>query len=717
MKTNAVHMLAAIVGVSVGVGFAAEEPVEVRVRQCPAGPQIQVDGVSVPPRFFWGRTGLPPQTLKREWRRFELSLTPDHDIKRASLHFRFDETNGTTQVRNLQLKGDMAPKLPPLENFNIWPPDAAFRPTVEDGAFTLRLRPYEGTVKDPDFHCYSPDLAFPKGKAYVFSFEARGEGCEWLNMQLFEIAASGAHTPVALGRVEDDTLLVTTRLAADAGVNLVSFHAPNSWRAGGDDYEALDATCDHLIAANPHVLFVPRVIVDAPDWWIAAHPAARIQFADGTRGKYASVSDREYRLAAEGHMGRLCRHLMARYPRNFAGVHPGAQQSSENMYHGSWRRKVAGDVDMLQNAMADFIAGLAHVARRATDGRKLVIFFYGYAYECSTNPFGPGNSGHYAMQRLLDRAKGDIDILCSPISYWLRSQTGAVAPMACAETVMRAGVLWLCEDDSRTFLDLRRSTRVTEGPKYGIAGTKAMLRHNLEMMTLKGYGSWWMDLPGRGWFASREIWDVMREHLPADRAALCRPAPFRPDIASILDEASLMSLTNNPSAITRRLVKESRDVFARTGRTWGQYLLTDVARGGVRVPFKFFQAAWKLDDEKVAGLLADRKANPEETRIWFYAPGLYDGEGREDLARMTGLTGFVFRRCPAAARERGLFTVERKPDDLVWQTYRDGSPSVLVRKAGKGYDVFVGCPDVSLPLTMRIFGELVPGAGRSLGGE
>ena len=105
MKTNAVHMLAAIVGVLVGVGFAAEEPVEVRVRQCAAGPQIQVDGVIVPPRFFWGRTGLPPQTLKREWRRFELSLTPDHDIKRASLHFRFDETNGTTQVRNLQLKG------------------------------------------------------------------------------------------------------------------------------------------------------------------------------------------------------------------------------------------------------------------------------------------------------------------------------------------------------------------------------------------------------------------------------------------------------------------------------------------------------------------------------------------------------------------------------------------------------------------------------------
>jgi hypothetical protein len=53
----------------------------------------------------------------------------------------------------------------------------------------------------------------------------------------------------------------------------------------------------------------------------------------------------------------------------------------------------------------------------------------------------------------------DIDILCSPISYTDREWLGTAPCMSAAESVREAGILWLNEDDSRTFLDLRTAER------------------------------------------------------------------------------------------------------------------------------------------------------------------------------------------------------------------------------------------------------------------
>ena len=76
-----------------------------------------------------------------------------------------------------------------------------------------------------------------------------------------------------------------------------------------------------------------------------------------------------------------------------------------------------------QQAMADLVCELAHAVRQASHGRKLVVFFYGYLFEFGTIRLGPATCGHYALRRVLDCP--DIDVLCSPISYFDRGIGGS----------------------------------------------------------------------------------------------------------------------------------------------------------------------------------------------------------------------------------------------------------------------------------------------------
>ena len=62
--------------------------------------------------------------------------------------------------------------------------------------------------------------------------------------------------------------------------------------------------------------------------------------------------------------------------------------------------------------MADCVCRLAHAARKASHGRKLLVFFYGYRFEFGPLRKGPATSGHYALRRVLNSP--DIAVLCSP---------------------------------------------------------------------------------------------------------------------------------------------------------------------------------------------------------------------------------------------------------------------------------------------------------------
>ena len=369
--------------------------------------------------------------------------------------------------------------------------------TVTNGALHVVLtNPPAGAW--PDFHLHSRlDLSFSANRKYRVTFRAKASPNRQVTPAVYHVI-SGEYTSIG---GPPGPFFKQVALARDAGVNLVLFSAPNCWTPPEKpvDWGPLDDVCRQIIEINPKVLLVPRVNANAPDWWLQRHPEARMVYDTNQPGHFASVSDRPYRAAAAAHLERLCRHLTEAFPKHFAGVHPCGQNTGEWFYEASWERplsgydtatreafrtwlKERGDPEFgtaapptpeerrahpngflrdparerrliefarfQQREMADMVLALANAARRGSDGQKLTVFFYGYHFEFPPLLNGAPTSGHYALKRVL-KSK-DIDILCSPISYFDREWLGTAPCMSPAESVRNAGILWLNEDDTRT---------------------------------------------------------------------------------------------------------------------------------------------------------------------------------------------------------------------------------------------------------------------------
>jgi len=304
--------------------------------------------------------------------------------------------------------------------------------------------------------------------------------------------------------------------------------------------------------------------------------------------------------------------------------------------------------------------------------------------------------------------------------------------MTAAESVMQAGILWLNEDDSRTFLDPRQQEHVQEGGLVDLLQTQQVMLRNTAQEALRGFGSWWMDLPAQGWFNDARIWEQMVRLQPVDAALAKRTKPFTPDIAAILDEDSMCHLTGGSAPCARPLIYDSRAALGRCGAPYGQYLLDDALAGKVRAKLQFFLAAWALTPAERAQLAASRRsAGFQPARVWCYAPG-YITPDRREVAGIKEVAGFEAKLLPPAlvrvtptevGKQAGLtegweaankwgpktpieplFTVAATPAET-WATYEDGSPAVVVRRGPQGTDVFLGVPALT-PELVRALAKL-----------
>lgn len=785
-------------GYGLGLGLAAslaaadQETLVVRVRDTAGGPQIHVNGKPVPPRFFWGSENSGRVALTPAWAERAFEFTPDSDVAgNGTLHFRFADTPCEIWIKDLRITDAAtgADVLPPgsfaateafRKAWGVWPvgeENTVGQTAVEDGALKITLRAPAANAKWPDFHLHSRGgLAFARGRAYRCTYQAKASPATHLLPCLYRVDG-GVHTRIG---GPQGSFYSQIALARDAGVNLVSFAAPTCWAPPEkpQDWAPLDALCRRIIAINPNVLLVPRVSANAPDWWLKAHPEARMVYDGQTPYPVACVSDRAYRAAMCAHLERLARHLCEAFPDRFAGLHPCGQNTGEWFYYDSWKRPLSGYdpatraafrdwlarqgapgaaaaepppaearrahpngflrdpaqerrlIDFArfqQQEMSGFVAEMAAACRRGTAGQKLVLFFYGYGFEFPPLGNGAPTSGHYALGPLL--ASRDIDILCSPISYTDREWLGTAPAMSAAESVRAAGILWLNEDDSRTFLDPRTQEHVQEGGLVDLKQTQQVMLRNTAQAALRGFGTWWMDLPGQGWFNDAAIWEQIVRLRPVDDAMARRAAPFTPEIAAIIDEDSMCHLTGGSALAARPLIYEGRAALGRSGAPYGQYLMTDALAGRVPARLQFYLSAWRLSPEQRAALAGQRHAGfgkrlagwlglgrgSDVTRVWCWAPG-YLYPDRADPAGIREVSGFTAKplSLPAAeaaptglGRRHGLdkswgpkvkieplFTVEAAPDE-VWATYADGSPAVAVRRTAAGHDVFVGVPQLT----------------------
>lgn len=761
-----------------------------RVQDMPGGPQICVDGKPIPPRFFWGSMNSGRITATPEWTQKSFDILPGKVDGTGTLHFRFSQVPGEVWLADVKVQDAQTGEdaLPPgsfasedglKASWSTWPTGDANtvgKYEIADGALHVTLNAPPGGGNWPDFHFHSSTkMTFAPGHTYRVSFRTKASPAQDLRVSLYSVV--GGNWNFIGG--PPGAFLSQVALARDAGVNLVSFSAPNCWTAPDQpiDWTPLDNLCRQIMAVNPKVLLVPRVGADAPDWWLNSHPGSRMVYDGDQVINHSCVSDREYRVDVCAHLEKLCAHLTEAFPANFAGIHPCGQNTGEWFYYNSWSHPVSGyddatkaafrqwlkakgdpDADIAeppsaaeryahpngflrdpakekrlidfarfqQEEMADQVTAMAAACRKGTGGQKLVIFFYGYVFEFPPLQSGAPTSGHYALSRVI-KSK-DIDILCSPISYTDREWLGTAPCMTAAESVMNAGILWLNEDDSRTFLDPRKAEHVQEGGLVDLEQTQQVMLRNTAQESLRGFGSWWMDLPAQGWFDDARIWEMMVKLAPVDAAQAQRTKPFAPQIAAILDEDSMCHLPGGSGAFAMPLIYDGRAALGRSGAPYGQYLLEDVIAKKVPAKLQVYLAAYALDANERAALT---KPHPNSVRAWCYAPG-YIYPDRVDPAGIKEVTGFEVKPVsvvPAAVTptEAGkaaglntgweakfkwgatppitpLFGAVATPEET-WATYADGSPAIAVRKTARGTDVFVGVPMLT-PELVRALAKL-----------
>ncbi|MCX7827311.1 MAG: beta-galactosidase, partial [Verrucomicrobiae bacterium] len=273
-----------------------------------------------------------------------------------------------------------------------------------------------------------------------------------------------------------------------------------------------------------------------------------------------------------------------------------------------------------QEAMADCVIELARAARNASRGKKLVVFFYGYVFEFGPVQTGPAVSGHYALRRALNCP--DIDVLCSPISYFDRGLAQSAPSMTAAESVALARKMWLNEDDTHTYL----ATGTPPGSRDHVdtlEDTNKQLVRNVAQEALRNFGTWWMDLGATGWFNDAGMWAMMARLKPLDEAMLRKPAPFRPQVAAVIDERAMCRVAPAGTQVTRPCVYEARAPLGRMGAPYGQYLLDDVLAGRVKAKLYVLLNAWSLSAAERAKLL---KVTRGSAKVWCYVPGYYDGD-------------------------------------------------------------------------------------------
>lgn len=771
-----------------------------RVDASSGAPRITRDGQPIRARMFWGAPGRGTLALKQGPNEVSFVFTPtDDEPERATLHFRFGQDPGQIDLDDVRIEdlddgrdvfrcdfeggpADLA------RQWRSWPPGkqntVAALEVADDagqrGSRALRVRlaaPPGG--RWPDFHIYSHGLlALNKAHRYRVTFWARSDRARRIAVTVYR----PGQPFVVLGG-PDDCFASQIRLAADAGVDLVSFPVPMPWPEPGKevDWHAADAACQNVLAANPHALLLPRIGCAAPRWWREAHPDHMMAWdREAEERDRPTVASPLYRADVSARLAALVEHLEAKFGDRMAGYHPCGQNTGEWFYEGTWKMPLNGHapadraawrewlaerygtdaalraawqnaqvtlagadvpapearraspagalrdpiaeravVDWArfqQESMAGCVCQLAHAVRSASKGRKLVVFFYGYVFEFGPVRNGPATSGHYALRRVLDCP--DIDVVCSPISYFDRALAESAPAMTAAESVALAGKMWLYEDDTSTYL----STGTPPGHKERVADldqSNQLLLRNTAQCALRNFGSWWMDLGAAGWFNDARMWSEMTRLAALDNPLLARARPFRPEIAAAIDPQSMLLVAPAGTAVTIPGVYEVRRALGRCGAPYGQYLQDDVAQGRVDAKLCVMLTSWQLSADQRRALLTALRGR---TRVWCYAPGWLDGD-RTSLDAMRELTGFAMKpvrlekslaQPTAEGRKLGLtepLGTERRVEPLfaaadatpeeTLAVYADGSAAVALRRSADGDSLFVGPPGLA-PQLVRL---------------
>ena len=369
----------------------------------------------------------------------------------------------------------------------------------------------------------------------------------------------------------------------------------------------------------------------------------------------------------------------------------------------------------LQDEMVDILAGFGDIIREYAP-RRLSIFFYGYGFEFSGARNSPAVSGHYGLKKLISLPQ--VDVICGPISYQDRRFGDAKTVMGAAESIAEAGKIWLDEDDTSTYLDVKVAGRcpATDPLLDSQEKTIKVLHRNLAQEAIRNQASWWMDLFGEGWYDDPVLWEQMKLFDKAECDIIANPTPYRPDIALIFNEESICSIYGGTAsyATTGLILSPTRAILNRCGAPFGHYLLDDILDKKVSPKLNVFLSTFSLTAKQRKQMAEVAKTS---ACIYVLSTGLINSDKKRfSLKSVKRATGFEVKYAgdvdaQAIPTEEGkklglpemmginkkikpLLSIVPQENDVVLARFSTDEPAIVLRPNEKCPQLFVAIPEV-----------------------
>ena len=591
----------------------------------------------------------------------------------------------------------------------------------------------------------------------------------------------------------EDAAVVRDQIADAAanGIHLFSgvMYLPLRNAYGERSFAAIDDLIRTFLRADPDGYVLPRLQCVPTNYWVRTHPDQLAKYADGTEGD-VSLASSEFWADCVDALEALVAHfadpetpggdrvlgfhldrgewfndaqagydvsepngtafqhwLHAKYQAPHAlraawhdagvtwetaaipewlGAAPSIKKTDTPLYATRREGRWPDYAQYSSELAAGVIAGLAAAIKTLSSGRLLVAASYGYTLEFA----GRNDSGHLALGMLLDSP--DIDIVAGPNSYAGRGAGSAAGFPAPLDSAALHGKLWLVEDDTKTFLASAETDDDYNPTIVSGADTQAVHQRHFGAALAHRAGVTWMDLWGQGWLNSPDIW---RELGALTRQVsrweqLAPTTPAAPEVAVLVDEASLRFLKNAPDGLGISLVGRSRDLLLRAGASVGFYLQSDITQPDFpEAKLYLFLNALRLTREERSAV-RERLQKPGRTLAWLYAPGLFDehGPSPDEVGEVVGMAlrpqpwnsrgGSVptDARGAFAERLRGvkrlgmeellnpLYAVSDPQATVLAEYSASGAASLAVRENASGWkSVFIGDPALSPELLRGLF--------------
>ena len=429
---------------------------------------------------------------------------------------------------------------------------------------------------------------------------------------------------VAPGGYAESGCVKGMRQMADAGVRLFSNvwsvrNRPNDWWLGEGkyDWDAFDAMAQCLLDACPDGWVMPRVKIEPPEWWIAAHPEEL-----SSSGAEVRATSRPWRELYRTMLRDVLAHAAAApYASRVVGWHIGGFHCGEWQ---DWKRprdefpavdgRYAADPLAPPEAtakrrayqrtrareVADVLLDAAGLVKELTHGEKIVCAFFGYGWP-----------DHEDMMRVV--RSGLVDVFSSP-AYYGGAVRGPGAPgalQACyTASYALHGRLFMEEADPRTHLaksatEAAAAAALKAGKASDLSESVGVVRRIVGRNLAQGTGLWWFLIAGNETFDAPEIMESVRVGVDEMQRTLGERAsrPFRPDVAVFTraDEYATSLVCHSLSLYEYRY-RLHTSLLPRSGVAYDSYELSDIVdpRVGDYSVYVLPNAFYLSDEERAA---------------------------------------------------------------------------------------------------------------------